>query len=57
MLNLYIKAHQKMMQRPIVSYLSLKGMSPRDIRDDIVAILGSDASMMQINFLQQWKVF
>jgi hypothetical protein len=36
-------AHQKMMQRPIVAYLSLKGMSAREIHDDIVATLGSDA--------------
>jgi hypothetical protein len=43
MLNLYVKAHQKMTQRPIVAELSLKGMSAREIHDDIIAILGSDA--------------
>jgi hypothetical protein len=32
-----------MMQRPIVAYLSLKGMSAREIHDDLVATLGSDA--------------
>jgi hypothetical protein len=31
------------MQRPIVTYLSLKGMSAREIHDDIVATLGPDA--------------
>jgi hypothetical protein len=31
-----------MMQRPIVAYLSLKGMSAREIHDDIVATLGPD---------------
>jgi hypothetical protein len=29
-----------MTQRPIVTYLSLKGMSAREIHDDIVAPLG-----------------
>jgi hypothetical protein len=29
--------------RPIVAYLSLKWMSAREIHDDIVATLGSDA--------------
>jgi hypothetical protein len=29
-----------MTQRPIVAYLSLKGMSAREIHDDIVATLG-----------------
>jgi hypothetical protein len=43
MLNLYVKAHQKMAQRPIVTCLSLKGMSAREIHDDIVAALGPDA--------------
>jgi hypothetical protein len=43
MLNLYVKAHQKMKQRPIVADLSLKGMSAREIHDDIVATLGPDA--------------
>jgi hypothetical protein len=43
MLNLYVKAHQKMTQSPIVAYLSLKWMSAREIHDDIVAILGLDA--------------
>jgi hypothetical protein len=42
-LNLYVKAHQKMTQCPIVAYLSLKGMSEREIHDDIVATLGPDA--------------
>jgi hypothetical protein len=42
MLNLYVQAHQKMKQRPIVAYLSLKGMSARKIHDDIVATLGPD---------------
>jgi transposase len=32
-----------MTQRPIVAYLSLKGMSAREIHDDIVATLGLDA--------------
>jgi hypothetical protein len=32
-----------MMQRPIVAYLSLKGMSAPEIHDDIVATLGPDA--------------
>jgi hypothetical protein len=32
-----------MTQRPIVAYLSLKGMSAREIHDDIVATLGPDA--------------
>jgi hypothetical protein len=31
-----------MTQRPIVAYLSLKGMSAREIHDDIVATLGLD---------------
>jgi hypothetical protein len=43
MLNLYIEAHQKMTQHPIVLYLSLKGMSAREIHDDIVDTLGPDA--------------
>jgi hypothetical protein len=43
MLSLYVKAHQKMKQRPIVAYLSLKGMSAREIHDDIAATLGPDA--------------
>jgi hypothetical protein len=42
-LNLYAQAHQKMTQRPIVAHLSLKGMSAREIHDDIGAILGPDA--------------
>jgi hypothetical protein len=42
-LNLYVEAHQKMTQRPIVAYLSLKGMSAREIHDDIVATLGPGA--------------
>jgi hypothetical protein len=42
-LNLYVKAHQKMTQRPIVADLSLKGMSAREIHDNIVATLESDA--------------
>jgi hypothetical protein len=32
-----------MAQRPIVTYLSLKGISAREIHDDIVATLGPDA--------------
>jgi hypothetical protein len=32
-----------MAQRPIVADLSLKGMSAREIHDDIVATLGPDA--------------
>jgi hypothetical protein len=32
-----------MTQRPIVAYLSLKGMSAREIHDDIVATLGLNA--------------
>jgi hypothetical protein len=32
-----------MTQPPIVAYLSLKGMSAREIHDDIVATLGPDA--------------
>jgi hypothetical protein len=32
-----------MTQRPILAYLSLKGMSARDIHDDIVTTLGPDA--------------
>jgi hypothetical protein len=31
-----------MTQRPIVAYLSLKGMSAPEIHDDIVATLGPD---------------
>jgi hypothetical protein len=42
-LNLYVKADQKITQRPIVVYLSLKWMSAREIHDDIGAILGPDA--------------
>jgi hypothetical protein len=33
-----------MTQRPTVAYLSLKGMSAREIHDDIVATLGPDAA-------------
>jgi hypothetical protein len=32
-----------MTQRPIVAYLSLKGMSAREIHDDITATLWADA--------------
>jgi hypothetical protein len=32
-----------MTQRPIVTYLSLKGISAREIHDDIVIILRPDA--------------
>jgi hypothetical protein len=32
-----------MMQRSIVAYLSLKGMPPCEIHDDIVSTLGPDA--------------
>jgi hypothetical protein len=42
-LNLYGKAHQTMTQRPIVAHLSLKGMSAREIHDDIIATFGPDA--------------
>jgi hypothetical protein len=42
-LNLYVKTQQKMMQCPIVAYLSLKGMSAREIHDDVVTTLGPDA--------------
>jgi hypothetical protein len=41
--NRYVKAHQKMTQRPIVASLSLKGMSVREVHDDIVVTLGPDA--------------
>jgi hypothetical protein len=37
------QAHQKMTQRPILAYFSVKGMSAREIHDDIVATLGPDA--------------
>jgi hypothetical protein len=43
MVSLYVKAHQKMTQRPIVAYLSLKWMSAREIQDDTVATLAPDA--------------
>jgi transposase len=43
MLNLYVKAHQKMTQRPIIVYLSLKGMSADEIHYDTVAGLWPDA--------------
>jgi hypothetical protein len=33
-----------MTQRPIVAYLSLKGMLVREIHGDIVATLGPDAA-------------
>jgi hypothetical protein len=42
-INLNAKAHQKMTQRPIVAYLSLKEMWAREIHDDVVATLGPDA--------------
>jgi hypothetical protein len=42
--NLYVKVHQKMEQRPIVAHLSLKGMLAREIHNDIVATLGRDAA-------------
>jgi hypothetical protein len=42
-LNLDVKTHQKIAQRPIGVHLSLKGMSAREIDDDIVATLGPDA--------------
>jgi hypothetical protein len=32
-----------MTQRPIIAYLSLKGMSAREIHDNIVATHGTDA--------------
>jgi hypothetical protein len=38
-----VKAHQKVTRRTIVAYLSLKGMSAREIDNDIVATLGADA--------------
>jgi hypothetical protein len=34
-----------MTQHPIVAYLSLKGMSVREIHDDIVATLGRNAML------------
>jgi hypothetical protein len=43
MLNLYVKVHQKITQCPIVASLSLKGVSAREIHDDIVATLWPDA--------------
>jgi hypothetical protein len=42
-LNLYVKAYQKMTQRPIAVPLSLKGMSVRETQNGIVATLGRDA--------------
>jgi hypothetical protein len=48
MLNLYVKAHQKMTQPPIVTYLSLKGMSAREIHDDIVTTLVPDAVLYSL---------
>jgi hypothetical protein len=41
--NLDVKSHQKITQRPIVADLSLKWMSARKIHDDILATLGPDA--------------
>jgi hypothetical protein len=41
--NLYMKAHQKMTQRPIVASLSLKEMSAREIHHVIVVTLGLNA--------------
>jgi hypothetical protein len=41
-LNLQVRAHQKMTQRPIVAYLSLKWIQAREIHDDIAATLGPD---------------
>jgi hypothetical protein len=41
MLNLYVKAQQKMTQPPIIAYLSLKEMSAPEIHDNIVATLGT----------------
>jgi hypothetical protein len=41
--NLCVKAHQKMTQRPIVAYLSLKGTSAPEIHNNIVATLALDA--------------
>jgi hypothetical protein len=41
--NLYVKVHQKMTQRPMVAYLSLKRMSARENHDDIITTLGPDA--------------
>jgi hypothetical protein len=38
-----------MTQRPIVAYLSLKGMSAREIHDHIVATLGPDAVSVQLS--------
>jgi hypothetical protein len=40
---MYVKTHQKMTQRPIVAYLSLKWMWAREIQDDTVATLARDA--------------
>jgi hypothetical protein len=43
MSNLYVKTHQKMTRCPIITYLSLKWMSAREIHDEIVATPGLDA--------------
>jgi hypothetical protein len=40
---MHVKAHQKITQRPIVAYLSLKRMLASKIHDDTVATLGPDA--------------
>jgi hypothetical protein len=40
-LKLYVNAYQKM-TRPIVADLSLKGMSAREIHDNMVATRGPD---------------
>jgi hypothetical protein len=37
-----------MTQRPIFAYLSLKGMSAREIHDDIVVMLGPDAVLYSL---------
>jgi hypothetical protein len=44
-----------MTQRPIVAYLSLKGISAREIHDDIVATFGPDAvsSSSVIRYLRE----
>jgi hypothetical protein len=42
-LNMYVKAHQKMTQHPIVAHPSSNGMPACEIHDDIVASLGADA--------------
>jgi hypothetical protein len=35
-----VKGHSKIQQRSVVAYLSAKGISARDIHDDLETILG-----------------